>query len=80
MSACGKFSIKNTTRQKTHCSLRCDMGRTALSATQNSPLLSLPEIALSCAGYFLMRWIIVLPWRQRNIRECNVEEIHNLKR
>ena len=33
------------------------------------------EIALSCTGYFLMRWIIVLPWRQRNIRECNLGEI-----
>ena len=80
MSACGKFYIKNTTRQKTYCSRRCGMGRTALSATQNSPLPSLCEIALNCPGYCLMRWIIVLPWRQRNIRECNVGEIHNLKR
>jgi len=31
---CGKFYIKNTTRQKTYCSRRCGMGRTALSATQ----------------------------------------------
>lgn len=31
---CGKFYIKNTTRQKTYCSGRCGTARTALSATQ----------------------------------------------
>jgi Amidohydrolase family len=31
---CARFYIKSTKRQKTYCSRRCGMGRTALSATQ----------------------------------------------
>ena len=40
---------------------------------QTSQKLGDDEVALLAMHELLMKWLVVLPWRQRNIRECRIE-------